>query len=148
MRRRGFITLLGGAAAAWPLAARAQQRPAMPVVGWLSPRERQAEEEVLSLFQQGMGEHGFAEGRNYAFEFRFADGHYDQIPAFAVDLVRRRVDVIVAVTSTIAGRAAQNATKTIPIVFSSGTDPTTPDTCRSRAAAHRPKGHRSVQARC
>ena len=122
MRRREFITLLGGAAAAWPRAARAQQ-PVMPVVGWLSPRERQAEEDVLPLFRQGMGEQGFVEGRNYAFDFQFADGHYDQIPAFAVELVRRRVDAIVAITSTVAGRAAQNATKTIPIVFISGTDP-------------------------
>src|SRR5438270_135368 len=121
MRRREFLTLLGGVAG-WPLAAGAQQT-AMPVVGWLSPRERQAEEDVLPLFRQGMGEQGFVEGRNYAFDFRFADGHYDQIPAFAVALVRRRVDAIVAITSTVAGRAAQNATKTIPIVFISGTDP-------------------------
>jgi putative ABC transport system substrate-binding protein len=121
MHRRSVLSLLGTSAAAWPLAVRAQQA-AMPAVGWLSPRIG-TEEEALSLFRQGMTQQGFVEGRNFAFVFRFADGQYDRVPTFAADLVRLRVDVIVAITATIAGRAAQNATKTIPIVFISGTDP-------------------------
>jgi hypothetical protein len=124
MRRRSFITLLGGAAAAWPLAARAQQRPAMPVVGWLSPRDLQREEqENLAFFRQGLGQQGFVEGRNFVFDFRFAQGHFDLIPAFAEELVRRHVDVIVAPSSTPAAVAAKAATSTIPIVFTGGTDP-------------------------
>jgi putative ABC transport system substrate-binding protein len=123
-RRESITVLLGGAAAAWPRAARTQQRQAMPVVGWLSPRDRQTEEEVtLARFRQGMSQQGFADGRDFIFDFRFAHGHYDLIPALAEELVRRRVDVIVAITSTVSGRAAQSATRTIPIVFVSGTDP-------------------------
>ena len=90
MHRRSCLTLLGTSAAAWPMAARAQQS-AMPVVGYLSPRDRQAEEENLPFVRKGMSDHGFIEERNFVFDFRFAYGHYDLIPVFAEELVRRRV---------------------------------------------------------
>jgi putative tryptophan/tyrosine transport system substrate-binding protein len=123
MRRREFITLLGGAAAAWPLAARAQQ-PAMPVVGLLSGRSPKDSAANVTAFQRGLGELGYFDGQNVEIDFRWALGHYDQLPALATDLVRRKVTVIVAtgggVTST---RAAKAATSSIPIIFVSGGDP-------------------------
>ncbi len=123
MTRRKFITLLGGAAAAWPLAARAQQ-PAMPVVGLLSGRSPKDSGANVIAFQRGLGELGYFDGQNVEIDFRWALGHYDQLPALAVDLVRRKVTVIVAtgggVTST---RAAMAATSSIPIIFVSGGDP-------------------------
>src|SRR5262249_12704304 len=106
-RRREFVTLLGGAAAAWPLAARAQQ-PALPVTGYFSRRAPEAEAPILGAFRRGLEETGYLAGRNIAIEFRFSDGQDDQLPALAADLVRRRVAVLVATDrpSAVAAKAA------------------------------------------
>ena len=119
--RRKFITLLGGAAA-WPLTARAQQA-AMRTLGYLSPRSSEVETELVRAFQQGLRETGYAEGKNIKVEYRWAEGRYDRLPALAKELVDRHAAVIVTTGGGQPARAVLAATSTIPLVFTSGSDP-------------------------
>jgi ABC-type uncharacterized transport system substrate-binding protein len=121
MRRREFNILVVGATA-WPLAARAQQ-PALPVIGFLSGRSLDDSKQMMAAFRQGLSEQGFVERRNVAIEYRWAEGHYDRLPALAADLVRQQVALILAVGSVPSPLAAKAATSTIPIVFVVGGDP-------------------------
>ena len=120
MRRRDFIKIIAGSAAAWPLTAHSQQ-PAMPVIGFLSGAS--TPKEGLAAFQKALREAGYIEGKNVMIEYRSAAGQYDQLPALAVDLVRHQVAVIAAVNTSSPGLAAKSATSNIPIVFQTGGDP-------------------------
>ena len=121
MRRRDFIIGIAGSAAAWPLAARAQQP--MPLIGFLSSRAAGTDPQLLAAFRQGLGETGFVEDRNVQIDFRWAAGRDERLPEFAADLVRRKANVIVAGSGGASALAAKAATSTIPIVFVSGVDP-------------------------
>src|SRR2546430_17200990 len=120
MKRRELLIALGGAVT-YPLASHAQQK-AMPVIGILSPASYDPFSTFVTAFRQGLSEAGYVEGQNVAIEYRFAEGHYDRLPALAADLVGRKVDLIMA-NSPPAALAAKSATSTIPIVFRGGTDP-------------------------
>src|SRR4051812_33126986 len=122
MRRRDFLGVLGGAAAAWPLVARAQQRT-MPVIGFLDSRSPDAFADRLRRFQQGLKDTGYIEGDNVVIEYRWAEGQFERLPALAAELVRRKVAVIVSTGGPAPTLAAKAATTTIPIVFISAEDP-------------------------
>src|SRR5262245_25380240 len=121
MRRRDFIKGIAGSTAAWPLAARAQ--PAVPVIGFLSSRSAEESAGHVRAFQQGLNALGYVDGRNVTIDYRWAEGHYERLKAFAVELAARSVTVIVATGGNVSATAAKTATAMIPIVFIAGDDP-------------------------
>src|SRR5262249_49553884 len=122
MQRRSFLTLLSASAAAWPLAARAQQS-AIPVIGFFSTNSAGLMVQLVAAFRRGLAESGYIEGQNVKIEYRLADNQYDRLSALVAYLIRRNVDVIVASGAVNAPLAAKEATRTIPIVFIVGSDP-------------------------
>jgi putative tryptophan/tyrosine transport system substrate-binding protein len=122
MRRREFITLLGGAAVGWPIGGRAQQA-SVPVIGFMSSRSSADSEYLVAAFRKGLSEEGYIDGQNVAIEFRWANGQYDQLPALAADLIKQKIAVLAAVGGEPSALAAREATSTIPIVFTIGGDP-------------------------
>ena len=141
MRRREFITLIGGAAAAWPLLARAQQ-PAIPVVGFLHSASALAY--AVAEFRRGLKEQGYIEGQSLRVEYRWAEGRYDRLPALAADLTDHHVAVIVAGGGNGPAAAAKAATPTIPIVFISGDDPVEAGLVASSQSSRRQRHRRGV----
>jgi putative tryptophan/tyrosine transport system substrate-binding protein len=123
IRRREFVTLLGGAAAAWPMAAMAQQRPTMPVIGYLHSGSPEVNAGALAAFRKGLSEAGYVEGRNVTIEYRWAQSEYDRLPELASELIRRRVAVIVIPAGVVTALAIKPLTSTIPIVFTIVGDP-------------------------
>jgi putative ABC transport system substrate-binding protein len=130
MRRREFLSIVGAGMTAWPLAARAQQSSATPVIGFISSLTEADRQHVMTAFDKGLNEAGYVAGRNVSIEYRWAAGEYEKLPAMVTELVNRQVSVLAAISGTPTALAAKAATKTIPIVFAIGGDPVAPGLVR------------------